>query len=127
MPGSHATRSGVVVDPLVVRVFISFIGGKMSDKYILKDHEAVPCDDLMEWAKWFEKGNRRVAEDVRGDIRVSTIFLGMNHNWGDGPPLLFETMIFGGEHDLYQDRYATWNEAVDGHKKACALAFGTAY
>ena len=31
---------------------------------------------------------------------------------------IFETMIFGGEHDQWQDRYATWDQAVEGHKAA---------
>jgi hypothetical protein len=41
-----------------------------------------------------------------------------------GLPILFETMIFGGEHDQYQDRYATRDEALEGHKKALAMAKG---
>ena len=30
-------------------------------------------------------------------------------------------MIFGGEHDQYQERYSTWDEAIEGHKNACKL------
>jgi len=98
------------------------------EQYILNGHEAVPCEDLMEWARWFESPEKcRVAETVRGKIRVSTVFLGLNRSFGDGPPLLFETMIFDGDQKQYQDRYSTWAEAEDGHKKACALAFGTAF
>lgn len=37
----------------------------MSDKYILDGHNAVPCDDLMRWAKWYETANRRVALDEK--------------------------------------------------------------
>ena len=94
----------------------------MSDKYILDGHKAVPAD-LMTWAKWYEKADRHVAQSgQQGKTRVSTVFLGLNHQWGEGPPLLFETMIFGGEHDQYQERYATWDEAEQGHRKACELA-----
>jgi len=97
-------------------------GAGMSDKYILDGHKAVPAD-LMTWAKWYEKADRRVAKSgQQGKTRVSTVFLGLNHQWGEGPPLLFETMIFGGEHDQYQERYATWDEAEQGHRKACELA-----
>ena len=46
---------------------------------------------------------------------VSTVFLGLDHAFDGGTPLLFETMIFGGEHDEYQERYATWDEAEAGH------------
>jgi len=34
-----------------------------------------------------------------------------------GPPILFETMIFGGEHDMWQDRYATIEQARRGHQR----------
>lgn len=55
---------------------------------------------------------------------VSTVFLGLNHNYGDGPPLIFETMIFGGPMDQYQDRYSTEEEAMAGHNFAVmALMF----
>ena len=95
----------------------------MNEYYRLdENHVAVPCA-LLEWAKMFEDTDaRRVARDEEGDIFVSTVFLGMNHNWGDVPPLLFETMIFGGESDEDTWRYSTWQQAVDGHKKACGVA-----
>jgi len=90
-------------------------------------HEVEPCG-LLEWAVWFETADRRVAEDYfLRDVRVSTVFLGLDHRFfGDGPPLLFETMIFGGEHDGYQRRYATWEEAEAGHTEACVVAAGVA-
>lgn len=93
-------------------------------KYVLKGHTPVRCSNLEEWALWFETANRHVAKtDVAPGVNVSTVFLSMDHRWvGGGPPLLFETMIFGGEHDGYQDRYSTWDEAEAGHKKAVALA-----
>ena len=71
------------------------------------------------------KEGNRVARDVRGDVTVSTVLLYLDHGWGDGPPVLFETMIFGGEHDEYQERYCTLAEAKDGHARAYAAAFGT--
>jgi len=92
----------------------------MTDKYILIGREAVPCDDLYKWAAWFERGNRRVAETSIGDVRVSTVFLGMDHGWGDRV-MLFETMIFGGEHDQEEWRYATFDEAEAGHTIAVNL------
>jgi hypothetical protein len=30
-------------------------------------------------------------------------------------------MIFGGEHNEYQERYSTWEEAEEGHKRAVAM------
>jgi hypothetical protein len=76
---------------------------------------------LQEWALMFESG-RRVAYDVVGDVTVSTVLLGVDHNFfGEGPPIIFETMIFGGKHDEYQERYATLEEARAGHRKALRL------
>jgi len=61
--------------------------------------------------------------DVAGGSRVSTVFLGVDHrHFGGGPPLLFETMIFGGPLDLSCWRYASWDDAEVGHAmavKAC--------
>lgn len=92
-------------------------------RYAILDGKTVkPVDDVLEWARWFESTDRHVAKDEFGDIRVSTVFLGLNHAFGDGPPLWFETMIFGGPADLYQDRYTTWDEAERGHKKAVRVA-----
>ena len=44
------------------------------------------------------------------------MFLGLDHSFGGGAPLLFETMVFGGPLDGEQERYSTWNEAEAGHK-----------
>lgn len=87
-------------------------------RYILDGHTPVPCDSLMEWANRFEKDNRHVGDDTAGGVRVSTVFLGIDHSFGSsGPPLLFETMVFGGEHDGKQERYSTWEEAEEGHAR----------
>ena len=93
----------------------------MTDCYMLEGTVAVPCEDVRTWAKWFETANRHVAKNQIGAVRVSTVFLGLDHSFDEGPPLLFETMIFGGTHDEEQWRYATWDEAVAGHRKAVAL------
>jgi hypothetical protein len=62
-----------------------------------------------------------VAQENIGDVRVSTVFLGMDHSFGEGPPLIFETMIFGGEHDEFQDRCSTYAEAEEMHARACRM------
>ena len=54
-----------------------------------------------------------------GQVRVSTVFLGLNHAFGDGPPLWFETMVFGGELDQEQERYSTIEQARLGHAQIC--------
>ena len=54
-----------------------------------------------------------------GEIVVSTVFLGLDHGWGDGPPVLFETLVFPDTKRM--DRYCTWDEAVAGHERIVAL------
>lgn len=97
----------------------------MSGKYILEGKIPKLVDDVFEWGEWFETADRKVARTVLpNDVEVSTVFLGLDHNFSGGVPILFETMIFGGEHDGYQERYATWEEAEAGHKQAVAKAEG---
>lgn len=76
---------------------------------------------MMDWAQRFEDRERkRVAFDTVGGVEVSTVWLGLNHQFGDGPPLIFETMVFGGEDDGWQDRYSTEAEAEAGHAAVLA-------
>ena len=91
--------------------------------YLLENKKPVACEDIIEWARSFEKLNRRVAKDKIGDISVSTVFLGIDHGW-NGKVELFETMIFGGEHDEECWRYATWGDAEAGHAAAVKLVNG---
>lgn len=94
-------------------------------RYILENGKPVPCEDLFEWARWFEKTKDRHIGDTRqGKVRVSTVFLGLDHSFsGRSKPILFETMVFGGLLDQSQDRYSTLEEAQKGHKKWCKKAF----
>ena len=63
----------------------------------------------------------------RDGVRVSTVFLALDHSFTDGPPVLWETMVFGqGDGDEYQERYTSYEDAVEGHKRACEFAFGNA-
>jgi len=89
----------------------------MTRKYYILDGHDIKEVDLMTWAEGFKTDERRVAKDQIGEIEVSTVFLGINHSpWSDGPPLIFETMVFGGELDGDTDRYTTWDDAEAGHK-----------
>lgn len=90
----------------------------MSDKYILKGHIPIPEDDVLKWGKWFKTADRTVKKTNMGSVVISTVFLGLNHNYsfGERPPLLFETMIFGGKHDEDQDRCSTWEQAEKMHE-----------
>jgi len=82
-----------------------------------ENKEPIPCT-IEEWAMGVETAVHVADETVVG-CRVSTVFLGLDHNWGEGPPVLFETMVFGGRFDQHQWRYVTWNGAESGHIKVC--------
>lgn len=98
-------------------------------RYILMGHIPIPCYSLLQWAEWMQNSDRRVKlhkvkQRVRLEdgvvemqqVNVSTVFLGIDHGFlGDAPPILFESMIFGGWADEYQIRYCTWADAVEGH------------
>ena len=90
------------------------------NNYILDaDNNPVLEPDVVKWAKWYEIANRHVGNTVIGGIKISTVFLGLDHNFGgSGPPVLWESMIFGGENDDYQERYTSYKRAVNGHKLA---------
>lgn len=94
----------------------------MNKNYILEGKIPKQCDDISEWARQFQTQNRIVEQTKIGNVKISTVFLGVDHSFDGGKPLLFETMIFGGDEDGYQERYSTWDEAVIGHKFACNKA-----
>lgn len=92
--------------------------------YILEGRKPVYVEDAMDWARWFESSERRVAVHHVGAFQISTVFLGLDHQFFAGPPLLFETMIFPSESqpfDYWQQRCSTWTEAEAQHETAVAL------
>lgn len=65
---------------------------------------------------------RTIKVDVFGEVTVSTVFLVTDHSFSHSDsPVLFETMIFGGQYNDYQTRYHTYDEALEGHIEACEL------
>lgn len=91
----------------------------MSDYYKLVDRVAVPCSAEEGLLGWRDPAQRRVALTYIGDVKISTVFMPLNHQWGDGPPLIFETMVFGGPLDEEQERCSTWSEAEAMHEAMC--------
>ena len=82
---------------------------------------------MLGFRKDYDEDNRRIGDDVVavGDkcYWVSTVDLGLDHSFGEGPPLYWETMIFqcdeSGEVSdwgkLYCDRYSSKADAEIGH------------
>jgi hypothetical protein len=74
----------------------------MSDKYILDaEGEPVPTDDLFAWGRGYESPARIVKREMVGESKISTVFLGLDYGWRfhGAPPILWETMVFGGDAD----------------------------
>lgn len=72
---------------------------------------------LRKGGKMLAKINRKRAQSWS----ISTVFLGIDHNhvgWHGAAPILFETMVFGGDYDGYQERYFTFDDALEGHNLA---------
>lgn len=87
------------------------------------DHQPIPAT-MLQWAEQLSDINARIVRKSRiGEVEVSTVFIGLDHRWlGKGPPLIFETMIFGGAQDSTTWRCSTWDEALLQHRKACQVA-----
>ena len=93
----------------------------MSHLFILdQNRKIIAAEDVLEWAKWFEKADRVVAQEMVGDIMVSTVFLGVGHLWNGGYSdwgFYFESATQSRDEgwDIL-NRYKTYDEAEQGHK-----------
>lgn len=79
--------------------------------------------ELKDWALAFENLEyKRVAAFKDERLSISTVWLGLNHNFDEsGPPHIFETMIFahGDINERYNElqwRWSTEQEAKEGHE-----------
>lgn len=89
----------------------------MTVRYFDRDGSPIP---MLTWARKLEDRDYcRVARTtVREGVDVSTVWLGLNHRWDDGAPLIFETMVFRAGHGRDYQRYSTLAEAQAGHEVA---------
>lgn len=72
---------------------------------------------LDEWAAAFG-APRHVGNTQVGEQWVSTVWLGLDHGFGGGPSLIFETLVFPLQERM--ERYATKAEAEEGHARIVA-------
>jgi hypothetical protein len=90
-------------------------------KYILDENKTpVAVEDVLEWARWYETVDRVVCRTLFPEMKacISTVFLGIDHAFVGGRPILFESMLFVGTmagEDMR--RYCTWADAEAGHKE----------
>ncbi len=86
----------------------------MSDRPIYYTRDGQPLGRVQD-VDWSDEGGLVAWTGISPDVTVSTVFLGNYHNFGDGPPLIFETMVFGGSLDEACERYSTEEQARAGH------------
>lgn len=58
-----------------------------------------------------------VKRDTVGSVCVSTVFLSSDHRYDENEPVLWETMIFGGDRNEDFVRYTSEADAIAGHNK----------
>lgn len=86
--------------------------------YYDMEGKEITCD---EWIDGLSKPSRTLKRtELDGDVVVATVWLGLDHSMGGGPPLIFETMVFG-LCEEYQERYTTKEEALAGHDRIVEL------
>lgn len=84
--------------------------------YNLVDGEPVAVS-IHEWTHPGDRMDWVVGRSYVGHTLVSTVFLGLDHDFGrTGRPVLFETMVFGNHGDEQCVRYHTLDEAISGHE-----------
>lgn len=95
----------------------------MSDHYILENRVPKAVDALT-WSRSLYKKERQIGFSPMPVGRVSTVFLGLDHSFGQGPPVLFEMMVFISEEEKgeVQLRCRTYDEAKELHFKGIRKA-----
>jgi hypothetical protein len=92
--------------------------------YVLNDQDVPVRATYAEYLEKAEPQRIRKQTDINSCL-LSTVFLGIDHSFSpvndpDHVPIIFETMIFGGEYDGFQRRYTSNLIALDEHDKIAA-------
>lgn len=92
--------------------------------YILDENNKPVLSTVTDYFTWIEENPTKkvVKQDTVRKVFISTVFLGLDHAWNSDIPVLWETMIFGGAFDQYQERYTSVEDALKGHEYAVSLA-----
>ena len=82
--------------------------------------------DLEDYAEYI-KEHKVIQQDKVGHLFISTVWLGLDHGYGDEEPQIYETMIFDNNEespsypDQYQVRYSRWKSALKNHRRILEL------
>lgn len=89
--------------------------------WYVPDGDGARIADARQWSAWRERNSVHIADETLGGVRVSTVFLGLDHRFEPGgEPVLWETMVFGGLLDGEMMRYTSRPAAVLGHAAVVA-------
>lgn len=89
-------------------------------KYLINKHGfAVHTNDLAAWCDNFAKTRNKFHLDTPiGENRLSTVFLGLDHSFGGGPAILWESMLLSPEGDeIGCWRFQYKREAYEFHRE----------
>ncbi|HEC67152.1 MAG TPA: hypothetical protein ENI23_17885 [bacterium] len=84
-----------------------------------KPYTGTRKEQVLKWGKDFESKKHKIIKQqtLWWGGWVSTVWLGLDHQFGFGKPLIFESMIFFKSwSDLGMDRYSTRRGAFKGHR-----------
>jgi hypothetical protein len=79
--------------------------------------------DINGFMRWSRKRGGSASQTlaltrVSPTVDISTIFICIDHrHFGEGRPIVFETLVFGGQLDGEMERYTTYGKALDGHER----------
>lgn len=104
----------------------------MRDIPLYYDRDGNPMDTDAWARRCIDMDYKRVAETQVGPYWISTVWLGIDHSFGSGPPVIFETMVFATSEDmeslgpdLDMERYCTEEQARVGHEAMVLLVRAT--
>ncbi len=92
--------------------------------YKLDEDKKVVPSTIEEWTTMIEgrlpTNYIHVGDDTINGFRISTVFMGIWHGLHSATcaPIVFETMVFDDNADIYAERHCTWDEALEGHQRA---------
>ena len=95
-------------NPITMEEWSQMFGSRRAMREGADNGESTPEED------WTRIGSTHI-----GTAWISTVWLGLDHSFGDGPPLIFETMVFGGAFDQDGERWSTKEQALAGHEAWC--------
>jgi hypothetical protein len=91
------------------------------------DPQAVDLPTYLAWMAQHYEAHRVVLQTHTARGRISTVFLGVNHDPSGDRPVVWETRVISGAFDGWTSRYASRLDAIRGHARIQALLEGLAH